>query len=179
MCDGSLCQFGTYDRDVTDGDIELVDPRPIVVCAVSLKQGARQKLAELLGDVRLVDIREPVAAADVVLVPSCAPQTIARLKEAYPTARLVVVELEDWEHHIDLAGPVTRLRKAGADAYLTADSLQDLAHQLTTSEPSEPRPLLETAAANELESASIDDIVLERLHELLERREAAARRGES
>jgi hypothetical protein len=158
---------------VTDRDIELVDQRPTVVCAVALKKGARRKLAEMLGEVDLIDIRESVASADVVLVPSCSPQTIAGLKNAYPTARIVVVELEDWDNDIDFGGPVTRLRQAGADAYLTADSLQDLAHQLTTAEPAAPRPLIETAAAHELAQASIDDIVLTRLQELLQRREAA------
>ncbi|MCU1359340.1 MAG: hypothetical protein JWN99_629 [Ilumatobacteraceae bacterium] len=158
---------------MTDGaEIELADRCPTVVCAVSLKQKARDDLAEMLGDVRLVDIREPVATADVVLVPPCSPGTLTALKDAYPTARLIVVELEDWEHHIDLGGPVTRLRKAGADAYLTADSLQDLADQLTTSEPSEQRPLLDSSTPSELEAATIDDVVLGRLQELRERREA-------
>lgn len=157
------------------GDIELADRRPTVVCAVSLKKQAREKLAEMLGEVRLVDIREPVATADVVLAPSCSPQTLTALKDAYPTARLIVVELEDWEHDIDLGGPVTRLLDAGADAYLTADSLEDLAHQLTTSEPSEPRPLLPAAAVPALPASTIDDIVLARLHELTERRELAVR----
>jgi hypothetical protein len=158
-------------------DLELVDRRLTVVCAVALKARAREKLAEMLGDVRLVDIREPVATADVVLVPSCAPQTVTKLKEAYPTARLIVVELEDWDRDIEFSGPVTRLRQAGADAYVTADSLEDLAHQLTTSESSEPRPLLEPAvAAHELEGATIDDLILERLEELRRQRAATIAR---
>jgi hypothetical protein len=157
-------------------DIELVDQRLTVVCAVALKQHAREKLAEMLGDVHLVDIREPVVSADVVLVPSCAPQTVTRLKEAYPSARLIVVELEDWDRDIELSGPVTRLRQAGADAYVTADSLEDLAHQLTTSEPNEPRPLLDTASTHVLEGATIDDLILERLEELRRQRAATIER---
>jgi hypothetical protein len=157
---------------VADEDIEIVDQRPTVVCAVSLKATARERLASMLGEVRLVDIREPVASADIVLVPSASPQTISALKDAYPTARLIVVELEDWELDIDLGGPVTRLRNAGADAYLTADSLEDLAHQLTSTEPSEPRPFIEASVAPVLAAATVDDIVLARLSELMERRRA-------
>lgn len=154
-------------------EIELVDRRPTVVCAVALNRPAREKLAEMLGDVRLVDIREPVPAADVVLAPSCSPNTLAALKDAYPTARMIVVEVEDFDNDIEFGGPVSRLRKAGADAYLTADSLEDLAHQLTTREPTEARPLLDPPAAIELNEATIDDIILGRLEELLLRRATA------
>ena len=159
-------------------DIELVDRRLTVVCAVALKPHAREKLAEMLGDVQLVDIREPVATADVLLVPSCSPQTVTKLKEAYPSARLIVVELEDWDRDIEFGGPVTRLRQAGADAYVTADSLEDLAHQLTATESTEPRPLLDPAPlAHELEGATIDDLILERLEELRRQRAATIERA--
>ena len=161
-------------------DIELVDQRPTVVCAVALNSRARQKLADMLGEVRLVDIREPVTTADVVLAPSCSPNTLAALKDAYPTARMIVVELEDFDNKIEFGGPVTRLRKAGADAYLTADSLEDLAHQLTTREAtSEPRPLLDPPSTIELNEATIDDIILGRLEEMLLRRTTTIARTET
>jgi hypothetical protein len=159
------------------GDIELVDQRLTVVCAVALKARAREKLAEMLGDVHLVDIREPVARADVLLVPSCGPQTVTKLKEAYPTARLIIVELEDWDRDIEIGGPVSRLRQAGADAYVTADSLEDLAHQLTTGESTEPRPLLDPASTHQLEGATIDGLILERLEELRRHRAATIERA--
>jgi hypothetical protein len=165
------------DQPTDSTDIEVVGGRLTVVCAVSLKAHAREKLASMLGDVLLVDIREPVAHADVLLVPSCSPQTVTKLKEAYPSARLIVVELEDWDEHIELGGPVTRLRKAGADAYVTADSLEDLAHQLTTTEPIEARPLLDPVTVPALDGASIDDLILERLDELRRQRAAAIGRA--
>jgi hypothetical protein len=170
--------LGAYDPDMTDSaDIELVDRRLTVVCAVALKPHARAKLAEMLGDVHVVDIREPVATADVLLVPSCGPQTVTKLKEAYPSARLIVVELEDWDRDIEFGGPVTRLRQAGADAYVTADSLEDLALQLTATESTEPRPLLDPASAHELEGATVDDLILERLEELRRQRLAPVERS--
>jgi hypothetical protein len=153
------------------GEVELVDRRRTVVCAVALKRPAREHLESLLGDVRFVDIRESVEAADVVLSPVCSPQTIAKLKAAYPTARVIVVELEDWEHDIELGGPVTRLQKAGADAYLTAASLDDLAHQLSaTNRVESAAEAIADAEAYELEAAAIDDVVLERLEAMLEQR---------
>ena len=151
--------------------MQLVEHRRTVVCAVALKRPAREHLESLLGDVRFVDIRESVDAADVVLTPVCSPQTIAKLKAAYPTARVIVVELEDWEFDIELGGPVTRLQKAGADAYLTAGSLDDLARQLSAARRVESAAeAIADAESYELEAAAIDDVVLDRLEAMLERR---------
>ena len=111
-------------------ELDANDRQRTVVCAVPLKPAAMAQFAQMLGDARVVDIRDAVEVADVVLTPACSPQTVAALKEAYPSAELVVVELEDWDRDIDLSGPVIRLRRAGADAYLAADSLEDLARQL-------------------------------------------------
>lgn len=151
------------------------DDRPIVVCAVPLKAPARARLERALGNVRLVDIRVPVEGAAVVLSPPCSPQTIARLKSAHPGARLIVVELEDDEMDIDLAGPVTRSRRAGADGYLAASSIDDLAWQLTTRDRTEVAPELTgdataevTADVTALPAAdALDDLIMRRVEEML------------
>jgi hypothetical protein len=148
---------------------EIVAPRPIVVCAIPLDRDARQRLATMLGNVELVDVRDVVDDAAAVLAPPCSPQTLGALQRTYPTASVVVVELFDDEHGIDLGGPVTRALDAGARGYLTASSLQDLARQLTSVEA-------RTAALHEgtplaLEASSVDDLIMQ----LLQEREARQR----
>lgn len=142
---------------------ELVDPRPTVVCAIPLDATARARLAGLLGDVDLVDVRDVVDGAAAVLAPSCSPQTLEALQRAYPSAKVVVVELLDDEHGIELGGPVTRSLNAGAEGYLTASSLADLARQLTSVE-------VRTAALHQgaplaIEASSVDELVMQLLHE--------------
>ncbi len=154
------------------GDIELVDRRTVVVTALPLKLRARQRLADQLGDVRVVDIKEPVAEADLVLAPSCSPQTIAALKDAYPSARLVVVEIEDWDLGVDLPGPVLRVLKAGADGYVTAESVDDLAAQLSGTRSEEGEAI---ATVSELPTPGVDDVILSALAERLEANAEEAR----
>lgn len=116
------------ERVDADG-VDVVPARRTVVTALPLKAEARDRLAAALG-ARVIDIRTECADADLVIAPSSSPQLLGRLRERYPTARLVVTELEDDDLDIELAGPVTRLLRAGADAYVVADGLDDLAHKL-------------------------------------------------
>ena len=106
----------------------------------------------------MVDIRDAVDVVDLVLAPSCSPQTIAALKDAYPSARLVVVEIEDWQFDIDLPGPVKRLLAAGADGYLTVDSLDELATHLGAA----PEPA-DDASVRSLPSPSVDEVIMSAL----------------
>jgi len=141
-----------------DDEIELIGRRRTIVTALPLPRRARELLAERLGDIRVTDIRDAVDTADLVLTPSCSPQTIAELKAAYPSARLVVVEIEDWELDIDLPGPVKRLLAAGADGYLTVDSLDELALHLGAA----PEPVAE-ASVRSLPSPSVDEVIMSAL----------------
>lgn len=155
-------------------DVELVDRRRIVVAALPLPRRARARLARHLDGAHVVDIRDTVERADLVLAPSCSPQTVAALKDAYPDARLVIVELEDWELGIDLPGPVKRLFAAGADGYVTADSVAELATQLAPSADSDPADRADVAS---LPTASVDEVIVSTLAARLEReRTAPARR---
>lgn len=145
-------------------DIEVVDRRRVVVTALPLKKKARERLEAQLDGARVVDIRTTVERADLVLAPSCSPQTLAGLKDAYPDARVVVVEIEDWEFGVDLSGPVKRLLDAGADGYLTADSVDDLADQLS---PSRPRDDVEPIVTDALPTPSVDDVIVDALRQRL------------
>jgi hypothetical protein len=103
-----------------------------------------------------------------VLAPSCSPQCVAALKRAYPTARIVVVELEDWDFNVSLPGPVKRVLNAGADAYLLADSIEQLAQQL---QPRLNCSADQDAKPNELVRPSVDDAIMTSIRDVLERRE--------
>ena len=147
---------------------EIVGRRTTVVTALPLKRRARARLAELL-DARVVDIRDhvdPDEPADVVLTPACSPQLIGGLGRRFPGARVVVVELDDWEFDIELAGPVKRILRAGADAYLLADSVDELAAKLVG-----PADVADEAAARVHElatSPSVDDLVAAFLQQSVE-----------
>lgn len=170
-----LVAFRAWRRNRDRAAISVVraSPRSVVVTAFPLKAPGRAKLAERLGEVEILDIRDAVFGADLVLAPSCSPQCVAALRSAYPTARIVVVELEDWDFKVSLPGPVKRALKAGADAYLLADSIEQLADQLT------PRPdyaadqavELSEARLNELAQSSVDTVIFASLRDVLERRE--------
>lgn len=150
--------------------VEVFGGRPVVVTAFPLRQRARDRLHEQLGEVDLIDIRESVAQADLVLVPSCSPQTISGLKAAYPTAQLVVVEIDDWDLGVDLSGPVMRLLRAGADRYLTANSVDQLAEQLGARLAASDADDVDPQRVAALPSATVDDIILDRLADLRSRR---------
>jgi hypothetical protein len=148
-------------------DVELIPNRVTVVTALPLKEAARARLAELLG-ARVVDVRYPIDHADLVLTPSCSPQLIGALKRKYPGARIVVVELDDWDFGIEMRGPVKRILRGGADAYVLADSIEELASKITprsdrAGEAEEP------LTARELPSSStVDELIAAFLRESVE-----------
>ena len=111
-------------------EVEVLTERTTVVTALPLKRAARDRLAELL-DARVVDVRDPIDHVDLVLTPACSPQLIAALKRKYGGARVIVVELDDWEFDVSLPGPVKRILRSGADAYVLADSMEELARKIT------------------------------------------------
>lgn len=143
---------------------ELIDRRRTVATALPLKRRARERLAELL-DARVVDVREPVDEVDIVLTPACSPQLLGALGRRYAGARVVIVELDDWEFDIQLGGPVKRLLASGADAYVLADSLDELAAKLA------PRAVDEADAVSPAEltaGATVDDLIAAFLRESVE-----------
>ena len=116
----------------------------------------------------VLDVREPCDHADLVLTPACSPQLIGALGRKYDGARIVVVELDDWEFDIELSGPVKRILRGGAVAYVLADSIDELAAKITTRpQPGEaehePDTIHELAA-----SATVDDLIAAFLRESVE-----------
>ncbi|MEZ5298105.1 MAG: hypothetical protein R2697_18110 [Ilumatobacteraceae bacterium] len=143
---------------------DVVERRTIVT-ALPLKRPARERLAALL-DARAIDVREPCDHPDLVLTPACSPQLIGALGRKYHGARIVVVELDDWEFDIELSGPVKRILRSGAAAYVLADSLDELAAKLAA--PS-PTAVDEPDAARELSSTqTVDDLIAAFLRESVE-----------
>lgn len=147
---------------------EVVERRTIVT-ALPLKRPARERLAELL-DARVLDVRAPCDHADLVLTPACSPQLIAALGEKYDGARVVVVELDDWEFDIELSGPVKRILRSGAAAYVLADSLDELAAKLAAPGPEADEPTeQDVPSVHELSATqTVDDLISAFLRESVE-----------
>ncbi len=147
-------------------DVEIVERRRTIVTALPLKRDARERLAELLG-AHVVDMRASCEHPDLVLTPACSPQLIGSLRRRYHGARVVVVELDDWEFDIHLTGPVKRILESGAAAYVLADSIDELAAKITAAPPT---PDTSSApAVHELTSAStVDDLIAAFLRESVE-----------
>ena len=147
-------------------EVEVLTERTTVVTALPLKRAARERLAELL-DARVVDVRDPIDHVDLVLTPACSPQLIANLKRKYGGARVIVVELDDWEFDVSLPGPVKRILRSGADAYVLADSMEELAQKITRrhdrvsddSAPVDARELPSTTTVDELIAAFLRESV--------------------
>lgn len=145
--------------------VEVLPRRRTIVTALPLKRAARERLAELLG-ARVVDVRAANLDADLVLTPSCSPQLIGALSRTYPGARVVVVELDDWEFDIESRGPVKRILRSGAAAYVLADSIDELASKIADRPGDEPA---EAVAVHELTaSATVDDLIAAFLRESVE-----------
>jgi hypothetical protein len=148
-------------------DVEVVARRRTIVTALPLKPAARQRLAELLG-ARVVDVREPCDDPDLVLTPACSPRLIGALGDKYHGAQVVVVELDDWEFDIESAGPVKRILRSGAAAYVLADSIDELAAKITD-RPRAAERASDPADVPELSSTStVDDLIAAFLRESVE-----------
>ena len=135
-------------------EVEIVPVRRAIVTALPLRSDARERLASLL-DARVTDIREAGDDADVVLTPSCSPQLIGALRRRFTRAQVIVVELDDWEFDVESAGPVKRILRSGAAAYVLADSIDELAAKLATRDDGEATPALRELAAD----ATVEDLI--------------------
>lgn len=100
----------------------------VVATAMELSRTARDRLAEQFGEGFLVlDLHEAPSSADVLLVPPISPQLLGALRAQFPSARVLVAEIEDEELGVHYAGPVTRMLSAGADAYLPPRPVDEVA----------------------------------------------------
>lgn len=137
------------------------EPRPdgqvtVVATAMKLSGSARASLSAQLGPGYLVlDLHSAPKSADVLLAPPVSPQLIAGFRSLFPTARVVITEVDDPELGISHPGPVRRLLDAGAEVYLPPGDIPRLAEQLdrTITQPHQ----LTGSAPRTLESASGDE----------------------
>ncbi len=152
-------------------------PRRRVVVTFALSPEASVRLSEVLGaGFELVDIKVSEGDEELVLVQSSSRQLTGKLRDAFPTAALLVVEVEDVAYGVNLGGQVLRTLDAGADGYFVARSVEELASivdrasdRIDSADLQEPAALTE-AAADEL-GDFLDALILAREHD-----GAAARR---
>ena len=140
--------WGLCDDAGVPGDVAAMEdrrrPRRVVV-TFPLQPSAWDHLAGMLGDrVELVDVRAADGQEDVVLVPSTSRQLIGKISATFPRAVVMVVEIEDSDHGVELGGQVLRSLDAGAGGYYVARSLDQLAgvvdHALAPQQASTPQP---------------------------------------
>jgi hypothetical protein len=103
-----------------------------VVVAFPLGKEALSALQTRAGaGVSVRDLRQSGPAPDLVLCPPSSPQLIANVRQQFPSARVIVVELEDWLESRRAQGPVGRALDAGASGYYVAPDSEALAVFLT------------------------------------------------
>jgi hypothetical protein len=98
--------------------------RARVVVTYPMTPSARDALTTALGpDFEVDDVRTAPVESDIVLCRPCSPGAIRSLKRTFPSAQVVVVEPPTGFGSVGLAGPVSRMRDAGADLYMTGASV--------------------------------------------------------
>ena len=150
------------------GIVRMIHGPDRVVLAFRLSRPATEHLQATLGaGARLVDLRESDGHERLVLAPPASPQLLGKLKAAFPGALVMVVELTDIEAGIRRGGPVTRSLDGGADTYVVARSLDQLAEMVTqaVATPNQAPLVAQLSAQTEDELAAL-------LEEVLARREA-------
>ncbi len=100
---------------------------------------------------------------DVVLVPSTSRQLIGKISEAFPRAAVMVVEIEDADHGLELGGQVMRSLDAGAGGYYVTRSLDQLAdvvdRALAPQQASTPQPAELTPPGKDELSSILDRLI--------------------
>ncbi len=127
----SLVSGGEDPVGVRDGavrDEAVPDGVTVVATASKLSDAARRRLSDELGpDYIVVDLLKAPPTTDVVLTHSVSPQLLGALRAGFPTARVIVAEIDDEELGVHYPGPVSRLLDAGASAYLPPRPLREVA----------------------------------------------------
>lgn len=99
-----------------------------MVTAFPMNASAKAVLRRAVGeDVRIIDIRVARGDEELVVSPPVSRQLVDKLKQSFPSARLLVVELDDPAYGLSFGGPVARTLDAGADGYCVASSIEQLA----------------------------------------------------
>lgn len=119
----------------------------VVATAMPLSEAARSTLSDGLGEHYIVlDLTDAPSTADVVLTQPISPQLLNKLKAEFPTARIILTEIDDEEAGVSYSGPVSRVLDAGATAYLPPRPLGQVAQNVRTHLEQNPRPSLDAPA---------------------------------
>ncbi|NUP46022.1 MAG: hypothetical protein HOW97_01705 [Catenulispora sp.] len=103
----------------------------VVATAMKLSETVRTTLSTELGaDYIVLDMETAPETSDILLVPPISLQLLGALRDRFPSARVMVAEVEDPELGIDYRGPVRRMLDSGVEAYLASTTLPRLAKQL-------------------------------------------------
>jgi hypothetical protein len=158
-------------------EVEVVAPRrgPLrVATAMPLSKAAVAFLEAQLGSgVEISDLRDAVEDCELLLAPPCSPQAIVRLRQAFPFAEVVILELSDDRYDIDIRGPVNRVLAAGAGQYPGARDADALVSFLRTRSGAVAPADEEPGVAQAIDAAGIDDVITAKVAETLARRRAA------
>jgi len=116
----------------------------VVATAMRLSAAARRRLSDEFGaDYIVVDIHAAPETTDVLLTHPVSPQLLGLLRHQFPTARIVITEIEDEELGVSYTGPVSRMLDAGASAYLPPRPIAELAANVHTFLTQGGEPVLE------------------------------------
>ncbi|HET6663760.1 MAG TPA: hypothetical protein VFG94_05865 [Acidimicrobiales bacterium] len=144
-------------------------PRRRVVVSFPLSRSAAESLQRSVGaTIELVDIREADGTESLVVVSSVSRDLLGKLRTAFPEATVLVVEVEDATHRLDLGGPVMRALDAGAHGYLVARSVDELGDAITRASAAGEQALADEAmalpaAADDQLDEVLDAIIRDRL----------------
>ena len=122
----------------------------VVATAMRLSKAARRRLSDEFGAAYIVvDIHEAPPTTDVLLTHPVSPQLLGLLRHQFPSARLVITEIEDEELGVSYGGPVSRLLDAGASAYLPPRPIAELAATVHAYLSQQDLPMLGPAGASD------------------------------
>lgn len=126
--------------------VEVPEGVLVVATAMRLSREVRRRLADSFGPGYLVlDLHDAPASTDVLLVNPVSVQLLEVLQARFPRARVVVTEVEDDVLGVDYAGPVGRMLRAGASAYLPPRPVAAVAEGVRAHLESREAPALEAS----------------------------------
>jgi hypothetical protein len=132
-------------RDAAPG-VETPEGVTVVATAMKLSDAARRRLSDEFGSEYIVlDLHDAPPTTDVLLINPVSPQLLNILHGSFPTARLIITEIEDDELDVSYPGPVSRLLDAGASAYLPPRPVAEVASTVHAYLTQESAPALEAA----------------------------------
>ncbi|MGC7098741.1 hypothetical protein ACPZ19_29065 [Amycolatopsis lurida] len=148
---------GRFGRTITEPGApdNAAEPPSVTVVATAMKLSAsarRSLSAELGSDYIVLDMHAAPTTAEVLLVPPASPQLIGGLRSMFPQARVIIAEVEDDVLGVSYPGPMRRMLDAGAETYLSSNTIPRLARQLDHTITQPPRTALDAPSRPGIEA---------------------------